>query len=322
MKKLYIAVDIGATYTRIALGNREGILDKKVIRTPSTGESIVVAKRIYEEIMSSYREYIDRIEAVGIGTIGPIDIRRGVVVNTPNLPIRTFPLREPLMNWLGKPVYVMNDAVTAVYGEKMYGLGKNYHNILYVTMSTGIGGGVIVDDHLLIGKMGNAHEIGHIVVDYEGRVPCGCGGRGHWEAYAGGANIPVMARILASEKPVIESEAYRLAVRGELDPPTLFKLYRSGDLFAKKIVSKIIEASIAGLATAINLYDPEIVTIGGSVFLNNKDILLEPLRNGVKKHLVTEPPRIEATPLGGDIVLYGALALAINPPEELLKIQM
>ncbi|ABN70603.1 glucokinase [Staphylothermus marinus F1] len=316
----YLAIDIGATNTRIAIGSRNGIINKITYRTPREGNELSIPVKIYEEIKKNYGKYIDQIKAVGIGTIGPIDLRRGRVVNTPNLPIHTFELRDPLMEWLKKPVYVLNDAVSGAWGEKFFGLGRNYSNIVYITMSTGIGGGAIVNDHLLLGKMGNAHEIGHIVVKYDSDIKCGCGGYGHWEAYAGGANIPRTARVLAEKyKPLIETEAYREALRGELTPPKLFEYFRRNDLFAKYVVEEIIDASAAGLATTINLYDPEVVTIGGSIYLYNQDILKEPIIRKALKHLVTEPPIIDTTPLGGDIVLYGALATAINPPEDLLR---
>lgn len=320
-KEYYIAVDIGATNTRIAIGSRDGIVHKVVFKTPRIGNELTIAAKIYEVIHRNYKNYIDYIRAVGIGSIGPVDLRRGRVVNTPNLPIHTFELREPLMEWLNKPVYVLNDAVAGVWGEKFFGLGKNYSNIVYITMSTGIGGGAIVNDHLLLGKMGNAHEIGHIVVNYDADIRCGCGGIGHWEAYAGGANIPRTAKIMAERiKPPIRTEAYSEALRGELTPPKLFEYYRKNDLFAKYIVEKIIDASAAGLASTINLYDPEIVTIGGSIYLYNQDILREPIIRKTVQNLVTDPPDIKTTLLGNDIVLYGALAAAINPPEDLLKI--
>ena len=317
----YIAVDIGATNTRIALGSRDGFLDKAVYRTPRNGDEYTVARMIHGVIVEKYGALLDRVKAIGIGTIGPLDLEEGRVVNTPNLPIHSFELRKPLSEWLGKPVYVLNDAVAAVLGEKYYGLGRGYNNILYITISTGVGGGAIVDNHLLLGKKGNAHEVGHIVVEYDSDIPCGCGGYGHWEAYAGGGNIPRTARILAEKHwKGPETKAYREAVMERLTPPELFTLYRSRDSFAEYIVEKIIKATIAGLASAINTYDPEIVTLGGSIYLYNQDVFKDRVKQGVLKHVVTDPPLIETTPLGGDIVLYGALALAANPPRELLAL--
>ncbi|OYT38709.1 MAG: glucokinase [Desulfurococcales archaeon ex4484_58] len=321
MNNYFFVVDIGATYTRIGLGSRDKLLDKKIFNTPIHGDEYTIAHRIYEELVKNYGEYLDEVEAIGIATIGPLDIRKGKVINTPNLPIHNFELLEPLRRLFSRPVYVLNDAVASVYGEKTFGLGRDYENIVYVTLSTGVGGGVIVDDHLLIGKMGNAHEIGHIVVNYDSEIKCGCGGFGHWEAYVGGANIPRLAEILANRYKDRETPALIEALNGKLDPPKLFQYYRRGDQFAEIVVKEIIEACIAGFSSIINIYDPELITIGGSLFLNNQDILLKPVIEGISKHLVTSKPLIRPTPLGEDVGLYGALALAINPPPKLLEIQ-
>lgn len=316
-----MVVDVGATNTRVGIGTRGKILDKKVFRTPRSGGEDAVANAIIKTVEDYYSGFIERVKAIGIASIGPLDIRRGRVVNTPNLPIRNFELLEPLREYFSKPVYVLNDAVAGAYGEYYYGAGKGFSNVVYITMSTGLGGGVIVDNHLLIGKMGNAHEIGHIVVKYDSKVRCGCGGFGHWEAYASGSGIPRLARILADEYKGPVTDAYIETINGVIDAKRLFDYYRRGDLFAKRVVDEVINASIAGLSTVINVYDPEVVTIGGPVFLYNQDILYEPIVKGVSQHLVTVKPLIKPTPLGEDVVLYGALALAVNPPKHLLKLQ-
>jgi glucokinase len=284
MGEYYLAVDIGATNTRIALGTRNGILSKKTYRTPRTGGPNVIAEKIYEEATREYDGLLASVKRIGVATIGPVNIREGSVQNTPNLPIHSFPLKKPLEKLFGRKTIVLNDAVAGAYGEWIYGGGRGYKNLVYVTLSTGVGGGAIVNGHLLIGKMGNAHEIGHIVVNYDDNIPCGCGGHGHWEAYAGGANIPRTAMIIAEKhRGEYDTRAYYEALQGRLTPPLLFQRYREGDDYAKLLVGIIIEATIAGLASTINLYDPEIVLIGGSIYLNNRDILLEPIRKGVRK---------------------------------------
>lgn len=318
--EFYLVVDVGATNTRVGIASSEGLIDKRVFPTPRSGGELAVAEAIRDQVLKHYASYLDRVVAVGVATIGPLDIKRGRVVNPANTPLKSFELLRPLREYFGKPVYVVNDAVAGAYGELYYGAGRGYENLVYITISTGVGGGVVVDGHLLIGKQGNAHEIGHLVVKYDSRVKCGCGGFGHWEAYAGGANAPQLARALALEERY-ETPAWKLAVSGELNAPTLYHYYRLGDGFAKRVVSEIVEASVAGLASVINAYDPEVVSIGGAVFLNNTDILFKPLVEGVEKHLMTGKPVITPTPLGGDAPLYGALSVAVKPPEQLLKLQ-
>lgn len=316
----YIVVDIGASRTRIGLADVEGLKDKIVMQTPRVGDEYSIAHLIIDKVLERYGGFMNEIRAISIATIGPLDVRKGDVINTTNLPIKSFRILEPIKSFFKKPVYVVNDAVASVYGEYWYGLLRMYSNVVYITMSTGIGGGVIIDDHLLIGKQGNAHEVGHIVVKYDDGLLCGCGARGHWEAYAGGANIPKLAKHIAT-KTELKSIVSLKAINEELSPPEVFQYYRLGDSFAKLVVNEIISASVAGLASVINLYDPEILLIGGPVFLNNMDVLYKPLVDGIDNLIVTGKPVIKPSCLGEDSGLYGALAIAVNPPEQLLKLQ-
>ena len=112
---------------------------------------------------------------IGVASAGPLDLREGAVVHSPNIGFDYIPLVKPLEDEFKVPVYLCNDCVAGVIGEKELGYGRGYGNLVYVTLSSGIGGGVFVDNHLLIGKDGNAHEIGHITIDYEGKLTCGCG---------------------------------------------------------------------------------------------------------------------------------------------------
>ncbi len=323
--KYYVGIDVGATYTRIGLADSEGkLLDKVKFNTPSKGDEYTVAKKIYETIMDKYGGYLDKIEAVGIGTIGPLDLPNGIVVNAANAPIGTFYLAEPLIKWLKKPVYVLNDCVAAVWGEKHFGVGKDYENVVYVTLSTGVGGGVIVNNVLILGKLGNAHEIGHMVVDYKYGLPCGCGGRGHWESYSGGANIPRFARYIIEHEELTreekESRLYKLYEKNSITTKDVYTLAKQGDPLAKRIVDEITRVNIAGFTNIINAYDPEIITVGGSVALYNEELVIKPIKEGLGAGLATKPPIITKTPLGEDIVLIGAITAAIKPPQTLLRL--
>jgi glucokinase len=319
--KYYIAVDVGATNTRIALCSESKVLDKVVEPTPRSGNEYTIAEFIARKIEEKWGEFLNRVESIGVGTIGPLDIKRGIVVSAANLPIRTFHLLEPLVKRFKKPVYVANDAVSAAWGEKHYGAGIGYENLVYVTLSTGIGVGVVVDGHLLLGKMGNAHEAGHLVVNFESELPCGCGGRGHWESYAGGANLPRVARYVY-EKTGVKTELAELIASGrEVTAKTIFDYYRRGDELARRVVELFLKATAAGLASVINAYDPEVLILGGSVFLSNVDILYEKIVELVRENVVTEMPVIKPTSFGDDVGLYGALAIAAHTPSALKKVQ-
>ncbi|MGB9827154.1 MAG: ROK family protein, partial [Thermosphaera sp.] len=206
-------------------------------------------------------------------------------------------------------------------GEKNYGLGKPFRNLIYLTLSTGIGAGVIVDNHLLIGKEGNAHEVGHIVIDFNSELECGCGGRGHWEAFAGGINIPKVAKWLASKHGINSDLLEFLVNHPEATAKDVFEYYRRGDRLGVLVVDLYVKASRAGIASIINTYDPELLVIGGGVFLNNQDILFEKMISGLENDVVTSMPIIKPTGFGDDVGLYGALALAVNPPRELVEVQ-
>lgn len=317
----YIAVDLGATKTRIALCTRDGLIERTVYGTPRTGDENTIPNKIIEVIRNKWKGFLDKVEAIGIATIGPLDITQGKVIYAPNVPIHTFELLRPLVNEFRKPVYVANDCVASAWGEKLYGDAQGVDNFIYLTLSTGIGAGVIVDGHLLIGKIGNAHEIGHFVVDFDSDLRCGCGGIGHWESYAAGANLPQLAKYII-RKETIESELTVKILSGEeINSKTIFEYYRRKDLLAMRVVELFIKASAAGIASMINAYDPELITIGGSVFLYNVDILLEPIIRLTEKNVVTKMPVIKPTRLGDDVGLYGGLAIAVETPTKLREIQ-
>jgi len=326
MKRLFVGIDVGATWLRIGLADAEGrILEKIVIRTPREGDEYAVARSIENVIREKFVSLLDSIEAIGIGTIGPLDLRRGWVINTPNLPIKNFSLGPYLVEAFKKPVYMANDCVAAVWGEHVFGAAIGKRNAVYITISTGLGGGVIVDGRLLIGKRGNAHEIGHIVVDVERKLQCGCGSYGHWEAYASGANIPRFAayfietQSLSSEEK--ESPVYKAYQDGRLSAELIYSEAYRGDRLALKIVNEINRYNVAGIESVINVYDPEVITLGGSVVLKNIELVAKPIIEHFKnaKGLVTDPPEILVTPLKDDVVLVGAVAIALKPPRELVE---
>ncbi len=318
-----IAADVGATNLRVALFTSEGLMLKTArSETPRSGGTEAVALKIVELSRKLMNELgVNKLQGVGVGSIGPLDIRRGDVIGTPNNPLRNFRLRKPLTELLNAPTYVVNDCVAAVWGEYKAGAGKGHENVVYVTISSGIGAGAIVDGHLLLGKDGNAHEVGHIVMDYRGRFRCGCGGLGHWEGMASGGNLRGVAAVLARDWEGRRTKAYELALNNSLRPADLFNLWRMGDEFAVHIINELTRINAAGIASVINVYDPEVLTVGGSVALRNPDFM-ERVFNNVDKYLINRKPEVmRLTPLGDDAVLIGAAWIAIDTPKHLLKIQ-
>ena len=315
-----IGIDVGATNLRVALGSLDrGILKKVGERTVRTEDPRKVIEQVIRLIETVAGDKLKEIKAIGIGSIGPLDLRKGMILHSPNVPFRDVPIVGALTDRFKVPVYLLNDCNTAVLGEKVFGAGKKFDNLFYVTISSGIGGGAIVDGNILLGKDGNAVEIGHIVVDFEGRLKCGCGARGHWEAYCSGANLPNFVKYLVEEYPdkFRGSELEKLVKTNSLTSEKLFEMAKQGDKHALTVVDELGKINTIGFSNINTCYDPELITVGGSIALFNQQLVMNPIIKNIKNYTINRVPEIRITPLGGDIVLYGAIALAASPPPQL-----
>ncbi len=312
----YIAIDIGATWIRVALCGESGEIKKCVkIGTLKKGSRQQFLERIYDAV-----KYLQasNIVAVGIGSIGPIDMKKGFILNSPNIEIHNIPVVSYLQDMLNVPVLMVNDCTAAVIGEKYFGAGKGHSNIVYITLSSGIGGGAIVDNKVLFGKDGNAVEIGHLVVDYEGRLRCGCGGYGHWEAYTSGSNIHRFVGLLIDT--IYGDEKFKNSMLSEyadkygVDYKILVECAEKEDDLSREILKHIAIINAVGFASVTNAFDPEVISVGGSIVLRNpRYLVFDPILSYVEKYIINRMPKITITPLGENVVLYGALALAMNP---------
>ncbi|MGQ9781584.1 MAG: ROK family protein [Nitrososphaeria archaeon] len=306
-----VGIDVGATNIRVAVGVKDGrILSKVVRRTVREGDEYAISRQILDMIKELPREQLENAIGVNIGTVGPLNQRLGSISPT-NLPFERSYLVEPISRGLNLPVKMYNDCVAAVIGEKFFGQGREVENLVYITISSGIGGGVFADGRLLLGKDGNAHEIGHLTIDVNGELQCryGCGKRGHWEAYCSGLNIPNYTRLMAERierKIVKDSVLYdRLNVLSSKD---VFEAAKTGDHFASAVIENVGRLNAIGFANVINSYDPELIVIGGSVALNNKELILKPILEKVGDYAVNRIPEIKFTNLGDEVGLYGAIA--------------
>ncbi len=280
----YIAVDVGAT--KIRIGTFDG---EKLTRKVAKG---ITNEGPIKEIVS-YLKNAESYEGIGIASAGPLNLREGyaVLINFNNLKVNYLKDLKPY----GK-VYLTNDCVAGLLAESQIGNAKGSKNAVYITFSTGIGAGVMVDGHVLIGKDGNAHEVGHIVVNFDEEVVCGCGKYSHWEAYCGGRNIPAFFEKVTGIKVKSAEEA--------------FKLFYDGVKGSEKFMELCMKINSAGVASVINAYDPEVVLLSGSVFLNNEALFLEGLNKYLPRFVTNSMPKIVTARLKEDAVIYGAGILA------------
>lgn len=306
----HIAIDIGATNIRVAVGNENGI--KKRLSEPTDKKNGL--QSVSAQIIRMIDKLSDKPKTIGIGSIGPINTKTGTITNTPNYPFNQIPITKPLDEKYGIKSIMANDCSAAVLGEKIFGAGKGLKNIFYVTLSTGLGGGAIVDGHLLSGKDGNAPEIGHVTICHDSDLVCGCGAKGHWEAYSSGMNLPNFATAILRKIDWKNSLLYeRSSVKNtKLDTKMIFDAAKEGDKTSLDIIEEVGKINTVGFANIVNTFDPELITVGGSVALNNPYLIMNPIKMNIDQYIINRKPKIMITPLLEDIVLFGALALAIR----------
>jgi glucokinase len=268
---------------------------------------------VIKRIIAAVKDTIHNVDTsailgIGVGCPGPLDPFKGIVMSPSNLPgwVNT-PLKDILHQAFSVPVYLHNDANAAALGEFYYGAGRDVQDMIYVTISTGIGGGVILDGRLLLGAQGNAAEIGHMVIDPEG-PQCGCGAFGCLEAWASGTGIAKRAKALLEERVGTASVLRTLEALTSKD---VFMAAQEGDKFALEIVDITREKLGIGIGNLINLYNPQKIVFGGGVSKVG-DYLLKPAIEKAASVALKGPyelVRFEMTALGGDVGLVGAAAL-------------
>jgi glucokinase len=305
--KHYIAIDIGGTQMRAALFQKSNLtkLDTKRIATQSANATPL--ERLYELITSIWPGK-GRVAGIGVAAPGPVNPYTGTVIEAPNIPgWSNIALREKLEKRFEVPVALGNDANLAALGEWRFGAGQGYHHLIYVTVSTGIGGGVINDDKLLLGAQGLAAELGHLTVMIDGPL-CGCGQRGHLEAVASG---PAITRWV--EQELSQGIPSSLPTDKPLSAKDIAAAARKGDRLATAALQRSGTFLGQALADYLHIFNPSALIIGGGVSQSGP-LLLEPLWNALREHVFTdkylEDLTLTTAALGDDAGLMGSLALA------------
>ena len=311
MKKYVIGVDLGGTKISTAISTIEGnILANVVLPTKAEeGEAAVLGRimQSIDEVIIGSSISIAEVEAIGIGSPGPLDAKKGIIITTPNLPFKDYNLVQPLKEKYNIPVYLDNDANAAAIGEYMFGAGKGKESIVYFTVSTGVGGGAVLDGKVYRGHTSNALEIGHTTVDPNG-PRCNCGNLGCLEAMSSGTAIAKKGKEAVSTNVETSLKKYDTVTSYEV-----FKEAEAGDEVAKDIIDNALTYLGIGVANAIATFDPEMIIIGGGVSKAG-DIVFDTVKKVVNKRCfksMAESCEIVPAGLGSDAGVVGAVALAI-----------
>jgi glucokinase len=302
----HIAIDIGGTQIRAALFTDEGIVPSQIEKISTSGDQSTLDRLC--DLIARIWPVNEEISAIGVAAAGAVDPFRGIVISAPNIKgWIDVPLRDHIRNCFHVPVFIGNDANLAAIGEWKYGAGQGHHDLIYLTISTGIGGGIILGDRLLLGHQGLAGEMGHITVLPDGPV-CGCGKKGHIEALSSGTAI---ARWTKSE--LDKGVASILVNETIITSRVIAAAANQGDPLAIEAFEKAGYYLGMALANFLHLYNPTTVILGGGV-TQSGDLLLKPTLKALQTFILHPQYLADFTlsraSLGDEAGLIGALVLA------------
>lgn len=315
-----IGIDLGGTNIAAGIVDDEGrILIKKSVPTGADRAPELIVDDIAAlcfDIVAEAGLTASDISTVGIASPGIANHDTGVVEYANNLPFRMFPIADILRERFPvKSIRIENDANAAAWGEAMVGAAKGTKNSVMITLGTGVGGGVIIDGKIYSGFNYAGAELGHIVIS-AGGAPCSCGRKGCWEAYSSATALIRMTgeKIEECKKNGIPTVMTELAEqKGKISGRTAFDGMKLGDEAAKQVVDKYIEYLACGITNIVNIFQPEVISIGGGIS-NEKENLLKPLIPIVEKEEygggIVPQVKIRIAELGNDAGIIGAAMLA------------
>ncbi len=308
----YIGIDLGGTNIVAGIVDSSSkLIAKASLATPekASGDEIakVMRKAANLAIVEAGIRFED-IDSIGVGSPGIVDTQSDSIVFASNLGFKNEPLGEKTsLAFDGKPVRLVNDANAAAYGEYIAGSGRDTSSLVMITLGTGIGGGIIIDGHIVTGFAYGGAELGHLVIDIEGRA-CPCGRRGCFETYGSANGLILTTQAYMRNHP--ETIMWELCNQSlyNVTGKTAFDAKRAGDAGGEAVVATYIHHLAVGLGNIINSVEPEVLCLGGGVS-NQGDYLLEPLTVAVYDQLfpfVEKRPKIVTATLGNDAGIIGA----------------
>jgi len=313
-----IGIDLGGSKILTGLVDSRGrILVSDERATPARKSAGAVIRAILDsvhDVLGNGAIRISEVAAVGVGAAGISNPETGVVFASPNLPRwRDVPLKDMLQDKLGKKVFLINDANAAALGEFYFGAARGARDFIYITLSTGIGGGIVIGGRLYTGAIGCAGEIGHVTIDDNGPV-CGCGNRGCWEALASGTALAEEAKRRIKEGAATSILRYAEGSMEKVTAQIIHKAAQNGDALAQELIGRTAYYVGVGLANLINIFNPELIVIGGGLS-NIGDMLLHPAFKVAGQRAFKEAfqaVRFALAELGRNSGMLGAAAYALQ----------
>ena len=313
-----LAIDLGGTkiFTAIITSKGQVIARKRRLTLADEGPGVVI-KRIFsviDHLLSQRKLNSSQLYAISIGAAGAIDFERGLVTSSPHLPgWHDVPLRDIVKEKYKVNTFLINDASAAALGEHHFGAGQGVNNLILLTVGTGIGGGIIIDGRLYCGANGSAGEIGHTTIDVNG-TRCSCGNSGCLETFVSGTAVAEEAikRIRQGERSALTE-----IVGGKIENITAEKVSaaaQDGDSLASEVILKAATYLGIGLANLVNIFNPEMIIIGGGI-AKMGDPLLNPARQAVRERafqLAAQAVQVVPAQLGDDAGVLGAAVFAFQ----------
>ena len=312
--KYYVGIDLGGTNIVAGVVDENyNILNKASMKTNCPRPSEEIAADMAECALQAIQNAgltPEQVEWIGIGTPGLANSATGIIEYSNNLGFVNVPMVKWISEKTGCPAFIENDANAAAYGEYVAGAAKGAVNAVCITLGTGVGGGIVVDGKIYAGSNFAGAEIGHTVLQMDG-PPCTCGRKGCFEVYSSATGLVRMTKEAMAEHP--ESIMHKMAEeKGKVTARTAFDAMRAGDAAAKSVVDFYIKALAAGITNTINIFQPDVLCIGGGV-CNEGDALLLPVKELVAKEVYTrnseKNTEIVIAKLGNDAGIIGAAFL-------------
>ncbi len=315
----YIGVDLGGTNIAVGIVDENHKIVKKASTPtlPDRGAEAIVKDmaRLAENLMNDCKLTLSDIASVGIASPGIANRATGIVEYSCNLPFDNFHMADVFKSFLPvKNVYVENDANAAALAEALAGAAKGTRDSVMITLGTGVGGGIIIDGKIISGFNAAGGELGHMVIERNGRQ-CGCGRRGCWETYSSATGLANMTRekvneLMLKKIPSVMVEEYK--ANGRVSARTAFDAMRKGDKAGQEVVDEYISYLACGIANIINIFQPEVLSIGGGI-CNEKNYLLDPLLTLVDREQYTRDNArktvVKIAEMGNDAGIVGAAGL-------------